>query len=156
MSRNRSKDVSLCGKLEDFSSNLPHNMHFFELVITYPIFTLKNNAFGLIRQVLFGESHVGDSQPPEGKDGGVRVGGETTLEYPCGTIPRFGWGTSICIDLRAVNQPEAAGWVGVVLQEPVHQQAWYRNQAEGSAHHGSPGKHSRSAQPGSLRLHRRQ
>jgi hypothetical protein len=31
----------LCGKLGDFSPNLPHNIYFFELVITYPIFTLK-------------------------------------------------------------------------------------------------------------------
>jgi hypothetical protein len=29
------------GKLDLFPSNLPHNIHFFELVISYPIFTLK-------------------------------------------------------------------------------------------------------------------
>jgi hypothetical protein len=33
----------LCGKLGDFSPNLPHNIHFFGLVITYPIFTLIRN-----------------------------------------------------------------------------------------------------------------
>ena len=31
----------MCSKLGDFSPNLLHNIYFFELLITYPIFTLK-------------------------------------------------------------------------------------------------------------------